>query len=191
MKQKIACTIAALMMANASINAQTSLQGRVYHHPNIMASVIEKEVDMNNADNKKKIIERLEKDEGRKLTKAELAKMDKVIKEKGKEIDAAKNCVATAMTVEFTSSTDFVMKQKTKVDDEALKAMGVGWLKRKALKASLAMLPESHKANYEVRGNKVIVINGNDRDTLTLSSDGKTLSGIYNKDTKYVLKRIK
>lgn len=37
----------------------------------------------------------------------------------------------------------------------------------------------------------MILIDGKDRDTLTLSADGKTLSGIYDKDTKYTLKRTK
>ena len=51
--------------------------------------------------------------------------------------------MSTAITVEFTNATDLVMRQKTRVDDEALKILGVGWLKRKALKASLALMPES------------------------------------------------
>ena len=60
-----------------------------------------------------------------------------------------------------------------------------------ALKASLALAPESQKAKYEVKGNKVIVVDDKDRDTLTLSNDGKTLSGIFDKNTKYTLKRTK
>jgi 5'-3' exonuclease len=71
-----------------------------------------------------------------------------------------------------------------------LKILGIGWLKRKALKASLALMPESQKAKYEVKGNKVIVID-EDRDTLTLGNDGNTLSGIFDKETKYTLKRTK
>ena len=59
---------------------------------------------------------------------------------------AAKKCMSTAITVEFTSATDLVMRQKTRVDDETLKILGIGWLKRKALKASLALMPESQKA---------------------------------------------
>ena len=64
-------------------------------------------------------------------------------------------------------------------------------LKRKALKASLALMPESQDAKYEVKGNKVIVIDDKDRDTLTISNDGNTLSGIFDKKTKYILKRTK
>jgi len=62
-----------------------------------------------------------------------------------------------------------IMRQKTRVDDEALKILGVGWLKRKALKASLALMPESQKAKYEVKGNKVIVIDDKDRDVSFLA----------------------
>ena len=51
-------------------------------------------------------------------------------------------------------------------------------------------MPESQKAKYEVKGNKVIVID-EDRDTLTLGNDGNTLSGIFDKETKYTLKRTK
>lgn len=108
-----------------------------------------------------------------------------------KQAESTKNCVTTAITVEFTSATNVVMKHKTRVDDEALKTMGVGWLKRKAVKAGLAVLPESQNAKYEVKGNKVIVVDGKDRDTLTIGNDGKTLSGIFDKKTKYTLKRTK
>jgi hypothetical protein len=53
------------------------------------------------------------------------------------------------------------------------------------------LAPELQKVKYEIQDNKVILIDGKERDTLTLSTDGKTLSGIYGKDTKYILKRTK
>ena len=37
----------------------------------------------------------------------------------------------------------------------------------------------------------VLIIDGKDRDTLTVSTDGKTLTGYYDKDTKFMLKRTK
>lgn len=52
-------------------------------------------------------------------------------------------------------------------------------------------MPESQKAKYEVKGNKVIVIDDKDRDTLTIGNDGNTFSGIFDKETKYTLKRTK
>ena len=179
------------MMANVSASAQTSLNGRVYHHPNIMEKVMEADLDKEIAEARAKAIAKKEKEKGRKLTQKETAELDKAIAEAKKQAEAAKKALTVAITIEFTSATDVVRKQNTKVDDDALKNMGVGWLKRKALKASLALAPDSHKAKYEVKGNKVIVIDGKERDTLMLSNDGKTLSGLFDKNTKYTLKRTK
>ena len=191
MKSKVIIAFIALMMANVSASAQTSLNGRVYHHPNIMEKVMEADLDKEIAEARAKAIAKKEKEKGRKLTQKETAELDKAIAEAKKQAEAAKKALTVAITIEFTSATDVVRKQNTKVDDDALKNMGVGWLKRKALKASLALAPDSHKAKYEVKGNKVIVIDGKDRDTLMLSNDGKTLSGLFDKNTKYTLKRTK
>ena len=191
MKSTVIIAFIALMMANASASAQTSLNGRVYHHPNIMEKVMEADLDKEIAEARAKAIAKKEKEKGRKLTQKETAELDKAIAEAKKQAEAAKKALTVAITIEFTSATDVVRKQNTKVDDEALKNMGVGWIKRKALKASLALAPDSHKAKYEVKGNKVIVIDGKERDTLMLSNDGKTLSGLFDKNTKYTLKRTK
>lgn len=191
MKSKVIIAFIALMMANVSASAQTSLNGRVYHHPNIMEKVMEADLDKEIAEARAKAIAKKEKEKGRKLTQKETAELDKAIAEAKKQAEAAKKALTVAITIEFTSATDVVRKQNTKVDDDALKNMGVGWLKRKALKASLALAPDSHKAKYEVKGNKVIVIDGKERDTLMLSNDGKTLSGLFDKNTKYTLKRTK
>ena len=120
--KKILFLAIAAMMATMNAMAQTSLTGRVYHHPNIMASMFAGKID---------------------------------------------------------------------VDEDILKKFDIGWLQRKALKMYVSSAPELQKAKYEIQGNKVILIDGKDRDTLTLSADGKTLSGIYDKDTKYTLKRTK
>ena len=190
--KKIILAIVAIMTA-IGVNAQTNLTGRVYHNPNIMANMMDQEVNIDKkiAEARNEAIAKMEKKKGRELTKEELAMINKKLAEIKKQADAAKKCMSTAITVEFTSATNLVMRQKTRVDDEALKIMGVGWLKRKALKASLALMPESQDAKYEVKGNKVIVIDDKDRDTLTISNDGNTLSGIFDKKTKYILKRTK
>lgn len=190
--KKIVLTIVAIMTA-ISVDAQTNLTGRVYHNPNIMANMMDQEVNIDKkiAEARNEAIAKMEKKKGRELTKEELAMINKKLAEIKKQADAAKKCMSTAITVEFTSATNLVMRQKTRVDDEALKIMGVGWLKRKVLKASLALMPESQDAKYEVKGNKVIVIDDKDRDTLTISNDGNTLSGIFDKKTKYILKRTK
>ena len=193
MKSTVIIAFIVLMMANASVSAQTSLKGRVYHNPNIMEKVMNQEADIDKeiAEARAKAIAKKEKEKGRKLTQKETAELDKAMADAKKQAQIAKKALTMALTIEFTSATDGIMKQKTKVDDDALKTMGVGWLKRKALKASLALAPDSHKAKYEVKGNKVIVIDDKERDTLTLSNDGKALSGTFDKDTKYTLKRTK
>lgn len=193
MKTKVIIAFIALMMASAIASAQTSLKGRVYYHPNIMEQAMGPEVDIDKkiAEARANAIAKKEKEKGRKLTKEEIAKLDKETANARKQAEVLKKALTVAITVEFTSATDVIMSQKTKIDDDALKKMGVGWFKRKALKAALALAPESQKGKYEVKGNMVFFIDGKDRDTLTLSSDGKTLSGLFDKNTKYTLKRTK
>ena len=193
MKTKVIIAFIALMMASCIASAQTSLKGRVYYHPNIMEQAMGPEVDIDKkiAEARANAIAKKEKEKGRKLTKEEIAKLDKETANARKQAEVLKKALTVAITVEFTSATDVIMSQKTKIDDDALKKMGVGWFKRKALKAALALSPESQKEKYEVKGNKVFFIDGKDRDTLTLSNDGKTLSGELDKDTKFTLKRTK
>ena len=161
MKSTVIIAFIALMMANASASAQTSLNGRVYHHPNIMEKVMEKEADLDKeiAEAQAKAIAKKEKEKGRKLKQKETAEVDKATANAKKQAEVAKKALTVAITIEFTSATDVVMKQNTKVDDEALKNM--------------------------------IVVDGKERDTLMLSNDGKTLSGLFDKNTKYTLKRTK
>ena len=185
------------MMATMSATAQTSLTGRVYHHPNIMASMFAGKIDVDKeiAEAKTKAIAEKEKEKGRKLTQEEIAGMDKEIAQKKGEIEQKVkelgNAIVMSMTIEFTSATDAVVKMKGKIDEETLKKFDIGWIQRKALKMYVSSAPELQKAKYEIQGSKVILIDGKERDTLTLSADGKTLSGVYDKDTKYTLKRTK
>ena len=127
--KKIILAIVAIMTA-IGVNAQTNLTGRVYHNPNIMANMMNQELNISDkiAEARKEAIAKMEKKKGRKLTKEELAKIDKKLAEIKKQAEAAKKCMSTAITVEFTSATDLVMRQKTRVDDETLKILGIGWL---------------------------------------------------------------
>ena len=185
------------MMATMSATAQTTLTGRVYHHPNIMASMFAGKIDVDKeiAEAKTKAIAEKEKEKGRKLTQEEIDGMDKEIAQKKGEIEQKVkelgNAIVMSMTVEFTSATDAVVKMKGKVDEETLKKFDVGWLKRKAIRMYVSSAPELQKVKYEIQGNKVILIDGKERDSLTLSADGKTLSGVHDKDTKYTLKQTK
>ena len=75
--------------------------------------------------------------------------------------------------------------------DDALKAAGIGWAKRKLLKAALAVAPSSTKATYTVKDNLVILNESGDLDTLRLSDDGKFLYGKIDNKTNFKLTRTK
>ena len=97
----------------------------------------------------------------------------------------------TAITVDFKTDKNVVMKADVKVSDDAMKAAGIGWLKRKAMKAALAVAPSSTKATYVVKGNLIIIDDGEEKDTLRLSTDGKYLYGKFEKDINFKLTRKK
>jgi len=178
-----------------SVSAQTSLAGHTYHHPNIMADMMNdatKDLDKKVAEARTKAIAEGEKKKGRKLTAEELAKLDEEIKKKMDMVAAMKKGMTMAITVEFKDQKNMVMKQKTKVSDDALKAAGIGWLKRKALKAALAIAPSSEKGTYIVKDSMVIMTDkDNEKDTLYVSRDGKYLKGRMDKKMTFKLTRIK
>lgn len=184
-----------LMIGTYSVNAQTSLAGRMYHHPNIMVDAMNdatKDLDKQLLEAKKKAIAEGEKKKGRKLTADEVAKIDKELKEKKVQINAMKKGIKTAITIEFLDDKKMVLKPDIKLDDAALKAAGMSWLKRKALKAALALAPKSDKGTYIVKGNMVIMTNSDhEKDTMTISKDGKYLSGKFDGNTPFKLTRTK
>lgn len=174
--------------------AQTSLAGRVYHHPNIMKGMTMGEtadVDKAMADAKAKAIAEEEKKKGRKLTESELSEVNQKVKEARKVLDAIMNSTQTAVTVTFKSDTELVMNMDMKVDDDALKQAGVSWVKRKALKAAIAIAPSSQKMKYRLQGSLVICDDGNEKDTLQLSTDGKYLTGKTDDKEPFRLTRTK
>ncbi len=193
MKRLFSCIVLAVCFA-ASISAQKDLVGRVYHHPDIMAGEmknIQKELSSDiDADIKKEVAE-AEKKKGRKLTAEEKAELKKETEEAQKQAQAILYGMKVAVTVTFKSEKDMAMQTKMKVDDEALKKAGIGWAKRNALKAAIAVMPSTEKMQYIVKGNLVIYGEGKDRDTLTLSSDGKYLYGKLDKSTNFKLTRTK
>ena len=196
MKRRLFGLLTALwMVGTLSVSAQTSLAGRTYHHPNIMADMMNdatKDLDKKVAEARTKAIAEGEKKKGRKLTAEELAKLDEEIKKKMEMVAAMKKGMTMAITVEFKDQTNMVMKQKTRVSDEILKAAGYGWLKRKALKAALAMAPSSEKGTYIVKDSLVIMTDkDNEKDTLYVSRDGKYLKGRMDKKMTFKLTRIK
>ena len=181
------------MMTVMTVNAQ-SLAGRTYHNANILAGELNKklkEVDQKIPEIKAKGYAEFEKKNGRKPTEAEKAKLEKEINEKVAQAKAVAKGMTTAITVEFKTEKNAVMKADVKISDDAMKAAGIGWLKRKAMKAALAVAPSSSKATYVVKGDLIILDDGEEKDTLRLSSDGKYLYGKFEKDVNFKLTRTK
>ncbi len=189
---KRALFIGVFLIVSFSVSAQTSLVGRVYHHPNIMENEINHVVKDASKDLSKARAEAIakgEKKKGRKLTEKELKELDKSLEEAQKMIKALKDGMKTAVTVTFKDEKNLVMKADMKIDDEVMKAAGIPWAKRKLLKLGVAMAP-SQKATYIIKDNLVIVTDEEGPDTLRLSDDGKYLIGTMDK-TKFRLTRIK
>lgn len=168
---------ALLVCGSIGTMAQTDLSGRVYHNPNIVNSFMGDDLDSKMDNLEAEALAKAEKDKGRPLTEQEKTKVKKEASEAKAKAIAAKNAITMAITVEFNSATEAVMRHKTTVDDAALKAIGVGWMKRKAMKAAIALAPKSEKSKYVVKGDLVIMGEGKDLDTLRISADGKYLSG--------------
>ena len=129
-----------LLLLVIGAKAQTNLVGRVYSNPNIMAGMIEeklKEVDLDKEIDK--AIADAEKERGRKLTDKEMVEVREKAEEAKKMAEAIAKGMTTAISVEFKNETDAIYRLKMKIDDNAMKAAGMSWLKRQALKASLAL----------------------------------------------------
>ena len=173
-------TTVILLCFTMSLQAQTNLVGRIYQNSNILDQEMKEkmaELDKEIVEKKSEIYAEAEKKKGRKLTAAETAEVDKQLKEGKEKAAAVMKAMKTSVSIEFKTANQAVMRLSMKIDDEALKAAGVGWVKRKALKAALALAPESSKEPYVVKGNSVIIGKGEDQETFTLSADGKYLTG--------------
>lgn len=193
MKHCLLIAVLALWGA-ASAVAQTNLAGRVYHHPNIMKDQIGAkmdDLDKELKDKRQETITKAEKEKGRKLTAEELKELDEKMAEAQAMAKAVKEGMKTEVTVEFKNDKDMVLKADMSISEDALKAAGVSWAKRKLIKAALAVAPTTQKAKYVVKGNLVIMDDGEEKDTLQLSADGKYLSGKMDEKTKFRLTRTK
>lgn len=193
MKKFLVMAIVAMMTA-LSAEAQTSLVGREYHNPNIMSDIY-KDIDRQVADMKAKALVKLEEKKGRKLTEAEMKEFKELIGKEESKLRAMKNGTSMSMTVTFKNDKTAVVKAKMKMTDEAMKAADIGWLKRKALKAAMAVMPAIDMP-YIIKGNMVILQDEEENDTLYISADRNSLSGIYRGKKKsenihYTLARTK
>ena len=183
--------IAAVLMAALSAQAQTNLTGRVYANANVMENSLYVEIDKELASIRPEAIAKFKEKKGREPNAKELAEIDKKLKEGRQMINAMKKGMKIAVSVEFKSTKDAVMMTDMKISDEAMKAAGIGWLKRKALKAAMAIAPKSEKATYIVDGNLVILTSEKDKDTLRLSDDGQFAYGKLDEKTSFKLTRKK
>lgn len=187
-------TIVIAVMVGLSASAQTSLAGRTYYNANILADEINKEtkdIDKKMSEARAKAIADLEKKKGRKATESEKADIDKQVLEARKLLESLKKGVVTKISVEFKTDKNVVMTADMKISEELMKKAGVGWLKRKAMKAALALAPKSSKGTYVIRDNQVIITDDDETDTLRLSDDGKYLYGKFDKKTDFRLTRTK
>lgn len=192
--KRLFSTIILMAAVFIAVNAQTSFVGRIYHHPNIMSDEIKAKVgELNDKVDKAKAeaIAKEAKKKGRALTADEKAKIEKETEEACKTAEVVIKSMKTAVTATFKSETELVMQMKMQMDEEALKNAGVSWAKRKALKTAIALMPSSEKMKYVVDGNLIICTDGKDKDTLTVSDDGKYLYGQMDEKTKFKLTRTK
>lgn len=172
--------------------AQTDLTGKTYYHPNIMADELNKamsQVKLEIDSLREDALAKAEAKKGSKLTESEIKELNDRLEEGRKMMEAVKKAVTTAITVEFTSPKDAVVRIHMAIDDNALKLAGVSWMKRKAVKMALAIMPEKHKATYEVKDRMVIFDDGEEKDTMRLSQDNKFLSGTFDGKTPFKLTR--
>lgn len=191
--RKILLMAAVVMITVMSVNAQ-GLVGRIYYNANIMADELASkmsDLDKKLEKAKAEAIEKFEKEKGRKPTEAEKADIEKKLVEARDMAEAVVKGMTTKITVEFKTEKDAVMKADMKISEDALKAAGIGWLKRKAMKAALAIAPSTTKATYEVKGDLIIMNDDGDFDTLRMSKDGNYLYGKFDKKTNFKLTRTK
>jgi hypothetical protein len=192
--KKFLMMVAVALMTALSAEAQTSLVGREYHNPNIMSDIY-KDIERQVAEMKAKALVKIEEKKGRKLTEAEMKEFKELIGKEESKLRAMKNGTSMSMTVTFKNDKTAVVKAKMKMTDEAMKAADIGWLKRKALKAAMAVMPAIDMP-YIIKGNMVILQDEEENDTLYISADRNSLSGIYRGKKKsenihYTLARTK
>lgn len=182
-----------LLFASLSAQAQTNMVGRVYHNPNILAGKMKElsqKADKEFDEVKNEAIKKEEEKKKRKLTDKEIAQVEEKVKEGQQMLKAMEQGMKTAITITFKDEKTAIMKMDMKINDKTMKAAGIGWAKRKVIQAACAATP-SEKSKYTVKGNMIIMDDGEGKDTLTLSEDGKYLSGQMDADTPFKLTRTK
>ena len=183
------------LCSTLGLNAQTNLTGRVYSNPNILAEKLKKtfkDAEAEIATERAKAVKEFEEKKGRKPTEEDMKELDAKIKETQATMNAISEGMKTSIVMTFKTDKDVVAKMEMKISDEAMKKAGVGWAKRKLMKAAMAVAPSTEKDTYIVKDNLVIIGKGKseDIDTMRLSDDGKYLYGKID-DTEFKLTRTK
>lgn len=181
--KKLLLFIAVAMVSFATF-AQTDLTGRIYKNSNILAEEINKlmaDADLKIDSLRQDAFAKAEKKKGRKLTEEERAKVSAEVDKAQEAMKALKKGVKTSVSLEFRDSKNVVMRLKMAVDDEAMKAAGIPWAKRKLMKAALAIAPSSEKGTYHQQDNLIIIEDEKEPDTLRISDDGKYIYVTFDK----------
>ena len=192
MKRQISALLFVLFAL--ALQAQTNLSGRTYHHPDIMAEgmkAYEKDLEKKMAEVVGQEIAKAENKKGAPLSADEKAKIKAKQDEAIKFSLAVMKATKTAMTATFKSDTELVMQADITLDEDALKAAGLGWAQRKALKAAISLTPSTQKMSYTTKDNLVFCNGGAERDTLALSDDGNYLYGEFEEGKTFKLTRTK
>lgn len=192
MKRQISALL--FVLFTLALQAQTSLSGRTYHHPDIMAEgmkAYEKDLEEKMAEVISQEVSKAENKKGAPLSADEKAQIKAKQDEAIKFSMAVMKATRTAMTATFKSDTELVMQADITLDEDALKAAGLGWAQRKALKAAISLTPSTQKMAYTTRDNLIFCNDGAERDTLVLSDDGKYLYGEFEEGKTFKLTRTK
>lgn len=192
MKRQISALLFVLFAL--ALQAQTNLSGRTYHHPDIMAEgmkAYEKDLEKKMAEVVGQEIAKAENKKGAPLSADEKAQIKSKQDEAIKFSLAVMKATKTAMTATFKSDTELVMQADITLDEDALKAAGLGWAQRKALKAAISLTPSTQKMSYTTKDNLVFCNDGAERDTLALSDDGNYLYGEFEEGKTFKLTRTK
>lgn len=171
--------------------AQPGLTGRIYDNPNIMAQMldqaqIEQRLDSVRTD----AVEKFISENGRRPDAAEMQKIDLQIDEARQQLELMRKAMETGITVEFTSDAEYVVNIRMRMDEEALKAAGIPWVKRKAMKAAISMMSDKKEKVKYFRKDDMIITKDAEPDTLYLSGDGKQLVGRHGK-SNFTLTQIR
>ena len=165
-----------------SAQGQNRLVGHTFSNPNIMQEEFDKMLkELDNSIDSAKIeaYKKAETKKGRKLTAKEKAEVEKETEEAMDKAVKLMKGFTTAISMEFKDESTVVMRVKVKIDEEAMKAAGIGWAKRKLMKGAMKLMPESEKGKYRIDGNLLIIEDEKEPDTLTISPDWKSLTGVW------------